>query len=648
MYGDPGTAIVGLSVGGGRREGWGADADARGGLQMLRLELMGGTMGAVQRGVHEGTQRPPSRLSLTDSASASQALTSAPGRVAMLGRAASNRARQPLEPEDGGPADGGSAGGGVVLGSSNRRLGTGAARGGPFSMGGSSMPQVSLLSSSPQTTSVKEEKDDLLFLTPVESRRLSVTAGGAASFRRLGGAGIIVGASPPSGPPGAISPAISRMLSAEQNGSRPAGLPPAVEESVADASDSGKASIDSINSNADISIHAHNRGVGGWRRERPALLQVASSGGGLPSGGGEQTAGVEGSGGGGGGAAVSAALPPLPEGQSMRRVRSAMRRSATHDNIMHPSFKSIVPSGGAVIVSGGGPPAGPDASQLEDEERDFYGGDGREQQESGGGGSGGGVISVRHAITDLERVRREHDMAQGAEDYYQGAGQAYASAQPLVQFQRPSDMSGGGGLERVRMRRHSTSSYNASFVLKRVLGVSMSGASLDRTSIQEWSTTSKLAQKAIQRSDSMHSRMAQMVLRAKQHAVRRKRRGSMQLITTRGPGSVVGELCIDGKPAPSPSTVVAKGPVTVLIIKNEKVNKYRNQPSVMAALHRSQNASLVQEAMERFVECEQEVVAVEVIRRTITTEPNMHLEVAQEYTGEHHSSERLMADIYNG
>jgi hypothetical protein len=46
-----------------------------------------------------------------------------------------------------------------------------------------------------------------------------------------------------------------------------------------------------------------------------------------------------------------------------------------------------------------------------------------------------------------------------------------------------------------------------------------------------------------------------------------------------------------------------------------QVTKYRNQPSVMAALHRSQNASLVQEAMERFVECEQEVVAVEVIRR---------------------------------
>ncbi|GIL44787.1 hypothetical protein Vafri_2287 [Volvox africanus] len=612
---------------------------------------------------HEGVQRPPSRLSLTDSASAGPA--SAPGRIALQGRAASKRARSPLELEDSCQADStgrmpcdGAGAGSVGNGSSTR--GVSSARCVPGSKGGGvSMPQVSMLSSSPQTGTVaSSEKEDLLFLTPVESRRLSVTAGGAGSLRRLGGAGVIVGASPPSGPPGSVSPAISRVHSNEHN-CRP-WLPPAVEEALADASgDIGKASNDSINSNADISIHAPNRT--GWRRERPSPLQISGTGnGGLPGGVAEQASGE------GGGSAAAAASsnggstsggagpptppPVLPEAQSVRRIRSAMRRSATHDNIMHPSFRSVLQPGGAIIVSGGGPPGGPDASQLEDDETSAATYDGVERQEHGGSG-----FSVRHAITDVERVRRDREIAQRQEDYYQGAGHAYASAQPLVQFQRPSDVggcTGAGGLEpmqRVRMRRHSTSSYNASFVLKRVLGVSMSGASLDRTSIQEWSTTSKLAQKAIQRSDSMHSRMAQMVLRAKQHAVRRKRRGSMQLITTRGPGSVVGELCIDGKPAPSPSTVVAKGPVTVLLIKNEKVNKYRNQPSVMAALHRSQNASLVQEAMERFVECEGEVVAVEVIRRTITTEPNMHLEVAEEeYTGEHHSSERLMADIYNG
>ncbi|GIL76111.1 hypothetical protein Vretifemale_5833 [Volvox reticuliferus] len=568
---------------------------------------------------HEGVQRPPSRLSLTDSASAGPA--SAPGRIALQGRTTSKRARSPLEPEDGGQADGtgpmpcdggGDGGGSAVNGSSSRRLSS--ARGVPGSKGVVSMPQVSMLSSSPQAGTVaSSEKEDLLFLTPVESRRLSVTAGGAASFRRLGGAGVIVGASPPSGLPGSVSPAISRVHSNEHS-SRP-WLPPAVEEALADASgDSGKASNDTINSNADISIHAPNRT--GWRLERPSPLQISGAGNGaLPGGISEQASGDSGGaaaaaashlvGSASGGAGPPTPPPILPEAQSVRRIRSAMRRSATHDNIMHPSCRSVLLPGGAIIVSGGGPPAGPDASQLEDDETSAvtYDGVERHQQEHGGS-----CLSVRHAITDVERP-----------------------------------------MQRVRMRRHSTSSYNASFVLKRVLGVSMSGASLDRTSIQEWSTTSKLAQKAIQRSDSMHSRMAQMVLRAKQHAVRRERRGSMQLITTRGPGSVVGELCIDGKPAPSPSTVVAKGPVTVLLIKNEKVNKYRNQPSVMAALHRSQNASLVQEAMERFVECEGEVVAVEVIRRTITTEPNMHLEVAEEeYTGEHHSSERLMADIYNG
>ncbi|GIL76113.1 hypothetical protein Vretifemale_5833 [Volvox reticuliferus] len=433
------------------------------------------------------------------------------------------------------PCDGGGDGGGsAVNGSSSRRLSS--ARGVPGSKGVVSMPQVSMLSSSPQAGTVaSSEKEDLLFLTPVESRRLSVTAGGAASFRRLGGAGVIVGASPPSGLPGSVSPAISRVHSNEHS-SRP-WLPPAVEEALADASgDSGKASNDTINSNADISIHAPNRT--GWRLERPSPLQISGAGNGaLPGGISEQASGDSGGaaaaaashlvGSASGGAGPPTPPPILPEAQSVRRIRSAMRRSATHDNIMHPSCRSVLLPGGAIIVSGGGPPAGPDASQLEDDETSAvtYDGVERHQQEHGGS-----CLSVRHAITDVERP-----------------------------------------MQRVRMRRHSTSSYNASFVLKRVLGVSMSGASLDRTSIQEWSTTSKLAQKAIQRSDSMHSRMAQMVLRAKQHAVRRERRGSMQLITTRGPGSVVGELCIDGKPAPSPSTVVAKGPVTVLLIKNEKV-----------------------------------------------------------------------------
>lgn len=89
----------------------------------------------------------------------------------------------------------------------------------------------------------------------------------------------------------------------------------------------------------------------------------------------------------------------------------------------------------------------------------------------------------------------------------------------------------------------------------------------------------------------------------------------MELVTTRGPGSVVGDICADGKPAPSPCTVVAKGSVSVVVIRHDKAAKYRNQPNVMAALTRGQNAQLVQEAMERFVECEAEVVVTDLIRR---------------------------------
>jgi hypothetical protein len=324
----------------------------------------------------------------------------------------------------------------------------------------------------------KEREDNLLFLTPVESRRLSVTAGGASSFRRLGGAGVIVGASPPSGPPGAVSPALSRIQSSEGNpGAGPGGpgphrglqvpLPPALEEAVA-SGDSGKASNDSINSNADISIHAvPNRA--GWRRERPAPLQLSGGGGAaLPGGIGEPAMSSDG-GAGGVHPAVGLAFSDatLAAGAtSMRNIRSAMRRSATHDHLMQPSFRTMMPVGGAVIVSGGGPPAGPDASHLDEEEEEEEEDDGVGRGLTLGGAVGGGAsrgprtgeqpgggVSVRHAITDVERVRRDRDAGkQSQEDYYQGAGQTYASAQPLVQFQRPSEVGGSAVDLEVRRR----------------------------------------------------------------------------------------------------------------------------------------------------------------------------------------------------
>lgn len=301
------------------------------------------------------------------------------------------------------------------------------------------------------------------------------------------------------------------------------------------------------------------------------------------------------------GTGLGPAILPLP---SMPRHMNELRRSVTHDQLIIP------PERGSSM---GGMPGAPSTSAVL-------------------------PTSPTHGVSSapLNRPPLTTTTSVGA------GGLVSGTAEPLQRVRNTG-----------RVRRHSTSSPNT------FLGKLMGLQPIDPTTIQEWSTTSKLAQKAITRSDSMHSRMAQMVMRARQSGVR-KRRNSMQLVTTRGPGSVVGELCIDSKPSRSNAAVVAKGPVTLLLIRNEKVNKYRNQPSVMAALHRSQNASLVQEAMERFVECEQEVTAVEIIRRSITTDPMVMLMPGDNVTGEviaedeeceHHERSDMpstMADVYTG
>ncbi|KAG2491374.1 hypothetical protein HYH03_010371 [Edaphochlamys debaryana] len=678
---------------------------------------------------HDSGSRHPSRLSSTELAS------SGPGRIALLGRAASNRASRPsidLEDSAGTSASGDAAhspAAAIPVPTHSRRS---ASLLGPYGATGQPPPSsppnaarhpshvsgtfaglVPVPPMPPASAQVPgavsvPQKDDLLFLSPTESRRLSVTAGGNRSARKLGGAGVIVAAGTHPHPhPHALAlahPHASSPLSPTSSLGRPApgsaepgaNVRPTSAQSAGTAGPGGSTrsllaqahlhgpdgtpvgggglasetlgppkgmgltsnshSHDSLLSNADISMQVSSNsggGRGGWRKERPAPVQVVTPP--LPGGiievaaptaaavaaargsndrdssaaGDEDVVhppGTVGSAGGTSGAGSgtgSGAAPRGPPHPSVSRLRFGahvgMRRAATHEPLADGSGRAF-PMGPAH----GGRDGGVDPARQEDYEDTEGGGhqghDGQGDDETDGDGTdrydmyddGVSGPHVRHASTDVERMSRPTAPTYGN------------SAQPLQRFRNPMDR------VKHRMRRHSTSSAQATSMLTRILGVSQGGAPLDRSSIQEWSTTSKLAQKAIQRSDSMHSRMAQMVLRAKQHAVRRKRRGSMQLITTRGPGSVVGELCIDGKPAPSPSTVVAKGPVTLLVIKNEKVNKYRNQPSVMAALHRSQNASLVQEAMERFVECEQEVVAVEVIRRTITTEPNMHMDIGDD------------------
>ncbi len=72
---------------------------------------------------------------------------------------------------------------------------------------------------------------------------------------------------------------------------------------------------------------------------------------------------------------------------------------------------------------------------------------------------------------------------------------------------------------------------------------------------------------------------------------------------------MVGDVCLDAsRPQNSEIYVVACSPVVrVLLVRHDRVAAYGNQPLVRAAITRSHNALLVQEAMERFIECENEV-----------------------------------------
>eukprot|EP00201_Polytomella_parva_P023996 CAMPEP_0175048464 /NCGR_PEP_ID=MMETSP0052_2-20121109/6215_1 /TAXON_ID=51329 ORGANISM="Polytomella parva, Strain SAG 63-3" /NCGR_SAMPLE_ID=MMETSP0052_2 /ASSEMBLY_ACC=CAM_ASM_000194 /LENGTH=483 /DNA_ID=CAMNT_0016312553 /DNA_START=422 /DNA_END=1873 /DNA_ORIENTATION=+ len=109
---------------------------------------------------------------------------------------------------------------------------------------------------------------------------------------------------------------------------------------------------------------------------------------------------------------------------------------------------------------------------------------------------------------------------------------------------------------------------------------------------------------------------------------RRERRGVGDfLVSLRGPGCVVGDLILNPKEqAISTIAAVARGPVKVLLIRNDKAQKYRDKPAVMALLNRTQNANAVQETMERFAECEGEIAVAELVRSALSG-PLVRLEV---------------------
>ncbi|GAX77682.1 hypothetical protein CEUSTIGMA_g5125.t1 [Chlamydomonas eustigma] len=125
--------------------------------------------------------------------------------------------------------------------------------------------------------------------------------------------------------------------------------------------------------------------------------------------------------------------------------------------------------------------------------------------------------------------------------------------------------------------------------------------------------------RAVGRSDTMHGRMEALVTRAKLHATRQNREGNRVLVCQRGPGTIFGDVCPDSsRPRISYCNVVAKGPVEALLISHAYVReKGAMQPLVRAAVNRSANALLVQEAMESFIDCEDELKQAGRIRNTV-------------------------------
>ncbi|KAG1658455.1 hypothetical protein FOA52_005619 [Chlamydomonas sp. UWO 241] len=110
--------------------------------------------------------------------------------------------------------------------------------------------------------------------------------------------------------------------------------------------------------------------------------------------------------------------------------------------------------------------------------------------------------------------------------------------------------------------------------------------------------------RTIERSVSMQGRMLALVERAKTAARQHKHEGSAGVLCHRGPGALIGTVSAH---AHSDITVVARGTVRALLITQELVTRHGDNPLVRVALTRSANALLVQEALERFVECEKNV-----------------------------------------
>jgi len=87
-------------------------------------------------------------------------------------------------------------------------------------------------------------------------------------------------------------------------------------------------------------------------------------------------------------------------------------------------------------------------------------------------------------------------------------------------------------------------------------------------------------------------------------------------IVCRGPGQIIGDTSLKGRPAPAAATVRARSRMRVLLVRPSDAAALVTQPSIKAALYRTQTESSVLDALETFAAYDGEVAAIDEVRRS--------------------------------
>lgn len=90
----------------------------------------------------------------------------------------------------------------------------------------------------------------------------------------------------------------------------------------------------------------------------------------------------------------------------------------------------------------------------------------------------------------------------------------------------------------------------------------------------------------------------------------------LHVLLHRGPGQIIGDTSLNGKPAPAAATVRARSRMRVLLVRPADAAALVTQPSVKAALYRTQTESSVLDALETFAAYDGEVAAIDEVRRS--------------------------------